>query len=111
MLVPILPSMHMALIRLLDYQLRFLAHLEVCLIFQESFPCFTTHSLGLLATAILNMHGVGGLAGWRWIFILEGIATVLLSIISAFFLPAGIVSATFLTEEERSFACTAVLWS
>jgi hypothetical protein len=26
-------------------------------------------------------------------------------------LPAGIVSATFLTEEERTFACTAVLWS
>lgn len=26
-------------------------------------------SLGLLATAITRMHGVGGLEGWRWIFV------------------------------------------
>ena len=30
---------------------------------------------GLLAFAIAKMDGVGGLAGWRWIFILEGMAT------------------------------------
>lgn len=55
------------------------------------------------------MQGVGGLAGWRWIFILEGIATVLLSIIAAFALPAGIASARFLTEEERTFARMCIL--
>jgi hypothetical protein len=27
---------------------------------------------GLLAAAIGNMNGVGGKAGWAWIFILEG---------------------------------------
>jgi MFS family permease len=59
---------------------------------------------GLLATAIIKMEGVGGLAGWRWIFILEGIATILSSIIAALVLPAGIISAKFLTEEERAFA-------
>jgi MFS family permease len=59
---------------------------------------------GLLATAIIKMEGVGGLAGWRWIFILEGIATILSSIIAALVLPAGIMSAKFLTEEERAFA-------
>jgi hypothetical protein len=25
--------------------------------------------IGLLATAIIKMDGVGGLAGWRWIFV------------------------------------------
>ena len=30
---------------------------------------------GLLARAIMEMGGVGGLNGWAWIFILEGIAT------------------------------------
>ena len=59
--------------------------------------------LGLLATAITKMHGVGGLAGWRWIFILEGIATVIIGIGSAFFMPATLASAKFLTEEEREF--------
>jgi hypothetical protein len=32
---------------------------------------------GLLARAIMEMDGVGGLASWQWIFILEGIATVI----------------------------------
>lgn len=32
---------------------------------------------GLLARGIMEMEGVGGLAGWSWIFILEGILTVL----------------------------------
>ncbi|KAF8897517.1 MFS general substrate transporter [Infundibulicybe gibba] len=59
---------------------------------------------GLLATAIIKMDGVGGLAGWRWIYILEGIATVLLSIVATFFLPADISSAHFLTSEEKTFA-------
>jgi len=35
---------------------------------------------GLLAAAIANMDGVGGKPGWAWIFILEGLFTVLLSI-------------------------------
>jgi MFS family permease len=33
---------------------------------------------GLLAAAIAQMDGVAGLEGWRWIFLLEGIATVML---------------------------------
>ncbi|EGN93058.1 hypothetical protein SERLA73DRAFT_190216, partial [Serpula lacrymans var. lacrymans S7.3] len=50
------------------------------------------------------MDGIGGLAGWRWIFILEGIATCLLSIMSTFVLPADLSTAYFLTEEEREYA-------
>ncbi|KAI0921740.1 hypothetical protein AcW2_006624 [Taiwanofungus camphoratus] len=59
---------------------------------------------GLLASAILKMQGIAGLAGWRWIFILEGIATIIIAIISAIFLPADIKSASFFTSEEREFA-------
>ncbi|KZV72119.1 MFS general substrate transporter [Peniophora sp. CONT] len=59
---------------------------------------------GLLATAIIKMDGIGGLSGWRWIFILEGIATCLIAVIAAVVLPSTISSARFLTEHERSFA-------
>ncbi|KAH8105967.1 MFS general substrate transporter [Cristinia sonorae] len=59
---------------------------------------------GLLATAIIRMDGVAGLAGWRWIFILEGIATVLIAVIAAIFLPADLQTAKFFTDEEREFA-------
>lgn len=40
---------------------------------------------GLLAAAIAEMDGVGGYEGWRWIFILEGLATVVLGV-ACFFL-------------------------
>nr|GAT59405.1 MFS transporter [Mycena chlorophos] len=59
---------------------------------------------GLLATGILNMDGVGNLAGWRWIFALEGLATVVSSLIAACFLPSTLAEAKFLSEEERQFA-------
>jgi MFS family permease len=58
---------------------------------------------GLLAYAISNMNGVGGLEGWRWIFILEGIATVLIALIAFFVLHDFPETAKFLTEEERAF--------
>ncbi|KAF3920477.1 hypothetical protein ABW20_dc0106454 [Dactylellina cionopaga] len=35
---------------------------------------------GLLGYGLMQMHGVGGLAGWRWIFIMEGIITFLLAL-------------------------------
>ncbi|KAF9523794.1 MFS transporter [Crepidotus variabilis] len=59
---------------------------------------------GLLATGIQKMDGIGGLAGWRWIFILEGLATIIAGIAVAFILPESLAKAHFLTEEERIFA-------
>lgn len=58
---------------------------------------------GLLAFGISKMDGVGGLAGWRWIFILEGIATVLVAASAFFLLHDFPETAKFLTEEERAF--------
>lgn len=49
------------------------------------------------------MDGVGGLEGWRWIFILEGIVTVLVAIAAFFILYDFPETADFLTEEERAF--------
>lgn len=31
---------------------------------------------GFLAFAIAKMHGLGGLEGWRWIFLIEGLVSV-----------------------------------
>lgn len=41
---------------------------------------------GLLAAGIAKMDGVGGYEGWRWIFLLEGLATVVLGVFCFFFL-------------------------
>jgi len=58
---------------------------------------------GLLAFGIAHMDGVGGLAGWRWIFILEGILTVIVAVIAFFVLFDFPETASFLTPEERAF--------
>ncbi|PSR75912.1 hypothetical protein PHLCEN_2v8826 [Hermanssonia centrifuga] len=47
------------------------------------------------------MDGVGGKPGWAWIFILEGIFTVLCAIASFWILADFPDSAKFLTETER----------
>lgn len=57
---------------------------------------------GLLAFAIENMKGVGGLNGWRWIFILEGIVTVCVGVTLPWTLPDSPQTASFLTPEEKA---------
>ncbi|THH06988.1 hypothetical protein EW145_g3694 [Phellinidium pouzarii] len=61
---------------------------------------------GLLAFAIEFMGDRRGLEAWSWIFILEGIATVVVGCISIFILVDFPVTASFLTPEERAY----VLW-
>ncbi|OBT68516.1 hypothetical protein VE03_02875 [Pseudogymnoascus sp. 23342-1-I1] len=56
---------------------------------------------GLIAYGISFMDGAAGLSGWRWIFILEGIPSVLVGIACIFVLPNDVETAYFLTEEER----------
>ncbi|KAF5694389.1 nicotinamide mononucleotide permease [Fusarium denticulatum] len=59
---------------------------------------------GLLAAGIAEMDGVGGMEGWRWIFLLEGMATVVLGVACFFFLidtPA--LSTRWLNPEEIRF--------
>ena len=50
------------------------------------------------------MDGISGLKGWRWIFIIEGLGTLVLAAVSAYLLPADLASARFFTEEEREWA-------
>ena len=50
------------------------------------------------------MDGVGGLHGWRWIFLLEGLPSIFMGIATWFYLPDFPHSASFLTERERMIA-------
>lgn len=49
------------------------------------------------------MKGVGGYNGWRWIFILEGLLTVVMSVAAYFWVYNYPATAEFLSEEERQF--------
>ncbi|KAK4506158.1 hypothetical protein PRZ48_004123 [Zasmidium cellare] len=59
---------------------------------------------GLIAIGIFEMEGVAGLAGWRWVFILQGIASFGVSVASAFILPDEPTTTWWLSPEERELA-------
>ncbi|KFY39589.1 hypothetical protein V495_05870 [Pseudogymnoascus sp. VKM F-4514 (FW-929)] len=59
---------------------------------------------GLLAYGINNMDGIGGYEGWRWIFILEGLLTVVTAFAAFFVMHDFPHTASFLTVEERAWA-------
>ncbi|KAJ3518893.1 hypothetical protein NMY22_g13452 [Coprinellus aureogranulatus] len=58
---------------------------------------------GLLAYGIGHMHGLRGLGGWSWIFIIEGALTVLIGIIAYIVMVDLPSDASFLTPDERQF--------
>jgi len=47
------------------------------------------------------MDGAGGMRGWQWLFLLEGIPSVLVGVLVVLLLPNGPKSAKFLTPEEQ----------
>lgn len=56
-----------------------------------------------LSTWIMDVVHWGGLSGWRWMFILEGLPAVLLGIIVLFYLTNRPKEAKWLTKEERDW--------
>ena len=66
---------------------------------------------GLLAYAINKMNGLGGYSGWRWIFIVEGAATVIVAFIAFFLIHDFPDTAKFLDAEEKAWAIERVKYS
>ena len=58
---------------------------------------------GLLASAIANMDDNRGYSSWRWLFILEGIVTILIGIGSFFAVSDFPAQARWLKADEREF--------
>lgn len=56
---------------------------------------------GLLAAAIARMHDIGGLPGWAWIFIIEGLATVIVGVFCWWMVFDWPETASFLTPDDR----------
>jgi hypothetical protein len=60
---------------------------------------------GLISAGILSgMGGVGHLAAWRWLFILEGLATVVVGVLALFILPDFPGTTKWLSDSERVVA-------
>ena len=57
---------------------------------------------GPISGALLSLHGAGGLAGWQWLFLLEGAPAVVLGVAVLRVLPDGPSDARWLSEAERA---------
>lgn len=53
--------------------------------------------------SLLEMHGIGGFAGWRWLFFIEGIPAVILGFVVLGYLPHDIKSARWLDSKQRAW--------
>ncbi len=62
-----------------------------------------------LSGLILGLDGVWGLRGWQWLFICEGVPTVLLGLVVMFYLTDGPHKAHWLEADERRWL-TDRLW-
>ncbi|MEX1059886.1 MAG: MFS transporter [Methyloceanibacter sp.] len=56
---------------------------------------------GPVSGALLELHGLWGLKGWQWLFIVEGLPAVLLGVVALKFLTDRPEHADWLTKSER----------
>ncbi|MBA8881052.1 MFS transporter [Phyllobacterium myrsinacearum] len=55
-----------------------------------------------LSGLLLNAHGVLGVSGWRWVFLIEGVPAILLGFLVLWLLPDRPADARWLTPEQQS---------
>lgn len=62
----------------------------------------------VITTLILTLDGVAGVAGWRWVFILEGLPAIALAIVIFINLPSRPSKAKWLTQDEKQVLADSV---
>ncbi|WP_179404539.1 MFS transporter [Burkholderia guangdongensis] len=62
----------------------------------------------LVGGVLLSLNGVGGLAGWQWVFIATGLPAVLVAILVFKVLPASFSEARFLNAREKALVAAAL---
>jgi ACS family tartrate transporter-like MFS transporter len=70
--------------------------------FMTAIP-ISTALAGPLSSAILRLDGVYGMSGWRWLFLIETIPSLLLGFITLFYLPDTPADAQWLAKDERQW--------
>ncbi|EXJ96271.1 hypothetical protein A1O1_01397 [Capronia coronata CBS 617.96] len=89
-------TLYLTMVYKRDEQAKRVAYLFSCTALAGAFG-------GLLAYALLQMDGVAGYAGWRWVYIIEGIFSAVIAVAVWFGLPTNPAEAWFLTPEQKGF--------
>jgi MFS family permease len=56
-----------------------------------------------ISTALLYLDGLGGLRGWQWLFLLQGLPSILLGVVTWFYLTEHPAKAGWLAADERQW--------
>jgi len=59
--------------------------------------------MGAVAGALLGLQGRLGLAGWQWLFLMEGLPAILVSVMFLLYLPETPDRATWLTDSQKQW--------
>jgi ACS family tartrate transporter-like MFS transporter len=61
-----------------------------------------------LSGLLLSLRGAGGLDGWQWLFLVEGLPAVVLGVVALWYLDDGPAHARWLPDEERAWLLDAL---
>jgi ACS family tartrate transporter-like MFS transporter len=70
--------------------------------FYVAFP-LSNVVMGSVAGALLGLHGRLGLAGWQWLFLVEGLPAIILSAVVLRWLPDAPATASWLSADEKAW--------
>jgi MFS transporter, ACS family, tartrate transporter len=70
--------------------------------FYVAFP-LSNVVMGSIAGALLGLHGRLGLAGWQWLFLIEGLPAIILSAVILRWLPDAPATAVWLSAGEKGW--------
>jgi len=63
----------------------------------------TSVVMGAISGALLGLDGRGGLYGWQWLFLVEGLPAVMMGFVILLLLPEAPATALWLTAEEKDW--------
>ncbi|KAK4546289.1 hypothetical protein LTR36_001966 [Oleoguttula mirabilis] len=87
-------NLYLTMVYRREEQAKHVSYLFVCTAISGAFG-------GLVAYAILHMDGVDGVAGWKWVYIIEGLFSIVVAAAVFFGLPNDPSNAYFLRPEEK----------
>jgi ACS family tartrate transporter-like MFS transporter len=56
-----------------------------------------------ISSALLELHGIAGLTGWQWLFILEAVPAIILGVVVLFYMTDRPEKAKWLPDDQRAW--------
>jgi MFS family permease len=75
---------------------------RVICVFMAAIPVSAIFGNPLSGFVMDHFNGYGGLAGWKWMFVIEAIPALIIGVVTPFYLQNSVKDAKWLTAEEKT---------